>query len=252
MKIKKVYIILIVIGILYFSLLFYFVVHKESQGYLFLSDSTLLTVKKGKWSRVSLNELSDVTMYSDSNLLEECTLTKKNNVYTIIGNSGREHYVYDTPLLGYTKGMKIEVEEFTREEMTEDEISNLNNILEGYEIKGYSMLTSSQKITFDFDKDGVDETIYAASNAFIESEYDKVFSIVYYVDNANTNVLYINSDSVDNLYNVGRSYLHSVINYEKNKTYEIIVGIENFDQSNNEYQMYAFEKGTPKLIFDVK
>ncbi len=99
-----------------------------------------------------------------------------------------------SPMFAYT-GENLEVVTFNVNKLEQEDISVLNKytIQKNYTIAGIEDLTYNEKVSFDFDSDGMKETLYVASNLYSHFENpepgDKTFLIILYYDGNDSRVL---------------------------------------------------------------
>lgn len=250
---KKWHVALAIAGIIYLVLLFFLVNNKEpKEQYLFLSENTLIVRSNGKWKKSTAKEISDMTFYENSKELGVYSVKKSDFGYEIYDKNGSIYSDFSEKLTGTSKQMRMTVSQFHKEELNDKDLSIVNRVLEDRGIHQYSILTSSEKISFDFDHDGQDETIYAVSNAFGESEFLSVFSFVFMLNDGKAEILYEETGTIDHLYEIGRSYLHTVLEDRKNHDLKLVIGVEYFSNEGTRYIMLHSKNNQIITDFNLK
>ena len=110
-------------------------------------------------------------------------------------------YIKD-PMLGYSGNQPIEVVNTSSVPLTESDLTILNNYTKqkNYTISNLNQLTFQSKVSFDFDDDGKEETLYIASDFYTDEDFsskDKSFQIILYYDGVNSQVIRNDFISVD-------------------------------------------------------
>lgn len=250
---KKWYIALIIAGLLYLVLLFVLVNNKEeNEKYLLFADKILITYEKGKWKKASVAKVSDITIYSGNENLGKFNIKKNEKGYSIYNVENQEYDGYLKNLTGISDQMKMKVLNISSQELNENDLKIVDRVIENYEIPYYSILTASEKITFDFDKDGMEETIYAVSNTFAESEFQDIFSLVFMIEDGKTKVLYEEFGDLDNIYQISRPYFHVVLEDEKSSDLKLVIGLEYFSNAGTRYIMCHSKNDKIVIDFNLK
>ncbi len=237
----------------YFGLMFLLSNTKEKtkeEAYLFIWPRTLLTVEDEKFHVLDNQETHTLNMYAGSRSLGKVTIVPSTNFYAMY-DGDQVHYAEEDPVLGYSDNFNIEVKNFTFLDYKDSDIELIKEVARSIGVNYISLLSSLDKITYDFDRDGVDETMYAASNAFVEETYDKEFSLVFYIDSGKTEILFQEVGEAGS-YEIGLPFLQSVVDYKKDGKFDVIYGISYYDQMGTLYQMVEFDGNERKIIFDIK
>jgi hypothetical protein len=241
----QIYIVLMIIFIFISLLLVYEIniVEKKDNGYLLLPGNLVLYKEKDNLEiyqkAISKNDVSVVT----SSGIEKLTFTYQNNKITFYKDE-TEVDLDDELIYGYSSELELENISFNTQELNDNEIEKIDSILKVNGIIGYESLNEAEKLTFDFDQDGVDEEIYFISNLFDETIYDKVFSLVFTIQDNSVNYLLKQIEDVDNTYDLCIPTPSSIL---KIGNYKLIIRCDYFSELGS--KTYLFEKDdTFKLI----
>ena len=117
--------------------------------------------------------------------------------------------------------------------------SYIKKVLSDNLIDVNSTLTSNTTIKMDIDNDSVDEEFYVISNAFIDDENpEKIFSFVFYVDNDNINVIYKQIFSNTTLSNVCKPYISNI--FKINNKYYFAVNCSRYSDLGRSIVLYKY------------
>lgn len=104
------------------------------------------------------------------------------------------------------------------------------------------------KIIYDFDRNGIRETLYLISNAFTENEasYNKSFSIAFIHENNKDEAIYENIGDISSVYLICNPYLQNLINID-NSLY-VILGCNYFSDKGTEHHLYKVDNEFTKIL----
>jgi len=211
----------------------------------------------------------DVYEYKDSNFIKQEDYIKKTPIELYVENNyeGKFSFIYDDEdeevtfyqgkkvynktganYFAVTKNINVDIINYEKEQMDNDDMLILNQVLTNLSVTNYEMLGTSEKIKFDYDNDNEEETIYFVSNLFLESENDKVFNLVYTIDDGKIKYLEKQVNAMNQFYDSCTSSLFAITDFEKDGNYEYIIECSYFDKIGSEYNIYNYENNKFKLI----
>ena len=103
----------------------------------------------------------------------------------------------------------------------------------------FETVISIQKYEYDFNKDGVDEVLYAAVVNLNSDEY-----CTYILNEINDSFEIIDSAITNNtLPNKKRIVIYKYIDFDSDDNYELVIKENNGDDSPTYYNVYTYENG---------
>ena len=247
MRMKKIYIILLIILFVFFLVMFCLfgldnIRQREYSSVIIVGNDTVWTYKNKSWLNVnnptSLHNYSwkDYTVYVNN---------EKKGVYKLWHDD--KWYVFDDDnnavqidgdLLAYDANYKLKVKNFSVGSVSD--LTYVNTVLEE---KGFSLssnFTVLNKIDFDYDEDGQEEEFYVMSNVFpIDFIPDYLFSIVFMVKNGE--IYYIYDDVSKNTgYNGCKPYFTSFLDTNNDGKYEFILSCGRYSNAHKNNMLYQF------------
>lgn len=180
----------------------------------------------------------DFNVYVDNKYQGKYEMKYFNDVWYFFDKENDSHK-FNGEIFATSGSEKIDLIDISKEELTESDLPEINNVLKEKNINIASLeeLTIKEKIEYDFNKDGQLETIYNINNISNDYSNDKIFTclicqnkIMIYDDNIKENE--------DDLYSYNLKYL---INF-KNKNNIILSAGKNLDINSTKYLMYKFSK----------
>lgn len=233
----KIYFILIIIFFFLATFLIYQfkVIDERENGYILLPGNNIIYKHKDKLE-IYKGEITKpikikVVTYSNTIITSFTYVNKKITFY----NNKKETELNEEMIYGYSKNLKLEKIDYSKESLNQSDLEKVNQILLENGIIGYEYLNTSEKVSFDFNNDGANETIYFVSNLFDETIYDKVFSLVFMINNNEINYLIKQVDNKINSYNLCVPSLNSIYNINGNKT---IITCDYFDDIGSDIYLY--------------
>ncbi len=170
-------------------------------------------------------------------------VTKDGSEYQFIKffrNKGSDGYIPKLPFIALTSGM--EPISFIKNDLDDNDIENLKELMLDKDILDLGTLFKSYKINIDLDDDAKEETLYVASNYDYININDKMFSIVYVLDDNKEYILeenYYTQDNIDEFIQLDISY---ILDLDGERKYTVVVSssdnsttINNFYLKNNNY-----------------
>lgn len=222
--------ILIAVGVYLFL-----IIAKKNDIYLIFNDSGAFKYEDNKWTTFNNEEDSifdkEFNVYIDNEYKGKYEIRYVNDMWYYF-DENNDSQDFSGELFAYNSKDNITLANIKKEEINENDISYLNDVLkdENIEMNINDYYRINEKVNFDIDSDGKEETIYAISNADVMENQDKVFSTVFYVKNKKTYTLKLDiyDESEDNY------YLYSVNNlFEMEKNGKYYLSINQFSDMTN-------------------
>ena len=256
MRDKKTYIVLIIVLVVFFGVMlamFGLQSLKESkqETILIVGDNTIWSHSEKRWYKITSNssiqklnwkkykvflnnkEFGDYSLWHDDKWY---AFDDKKNAVALDGN-----------LFAYKANYNIKVYDFEVKDIEDDNIY-VNQVLEEHNISTTSKLTTSSRISFDFDNDGEEEDFYLISNVFdLESNPNTIFSIVFMVKD---NIIYsIYTDIQENdSFNGCKPFFNTVLDINSDKKYEFVLSCGKYSVEEQVDMLYKFEDDEFKII----
>ena len=249
MRMKKIYISLLVVLFIFFLVMFCFfgidnIRQEQYSSILIVGDNTVWTYKKKKWLNIthatSLHNYNwkDYVVYENN---------EKKGIYKLWHDD--KWYVFDNDknavqidgnLLAYDANFKLKVKNFSI-----NKVNDTSYVMAVLQDKGFSTssrFTVLNKIDFDYDGDGIEEEFYIISNVFpIDFDPDYIFSIVFMVKN--DEVYYIYDDISKNTgYNGCKPFFTSFLDTNNDGTYEFILSCGKYGNASQVDMLYQFNR----------
>lgn len=238
---KKVYIIIIVlIVIMFIPILLYVTFYKTNNStYLILPGNEIYTLESGKLNKVNdeIKKPLDIVFISDEE--KKLTFTYKSN-QILFYEDDEPIIIPDSFKVAYSNKKNLNLVDYKIENINSENLPKFSDILKKHDIIGYDYLTTSEKLSYDFDNDGKNEELYFVSNLFEELKYDKVFSFVYYIKD--DEIIYLQEDVIEseNAYDICVSDINSIIDISGNKI--MTITCEYFSEIGDENNIYNYQK----------
>ena len=249
MRMKKVYITLLIILFVFFLVMFcLFGIDNIRQGeyssVLIVGDDTVWTYRNKKW--LNINHATSLHNYNWKDYMVYVNNEKK-GTYKLWHDD--KWYVFDEnnnavqidgDLLAYDANFNLKVHDFSISDVSD--LTYVNTVLEE---KGFSLssnFTALYKINFDYDGDSEEEEFYVMSNVFpTDFIPDYLFSIVFMVKN--NEIYYIYDDVSKNTgYNGCKPYFTSFLDTNNDGISEFILSCARYGNSTKVDMLYQFNK----------
>lgn len=246
MQDKKIYIVLIGIIIIFFVVAFFFldfpsIKEKKLDLTIIVDNHATFQYYGQKWKSINSEKQelnwNQFDVYLDGQ--------KYGNYYLWWGDDSwqafddkKDPVQLEGQLLAYTSNYDIEVAPLQESSITDT--SYIANVLKNHNISLSSKLTSSSKISLDFDKDGVVEDFYAISNAFsLNDKPNVVFSFAFMVKNQSIYMIYEDVRQ-DSFLAACKPYFSGFLDVNKDKKYEIILSCGKYSMQEPLAILYHF------------
>lgn len=231
----------LIIGIVLFFVLIaigvylFLIIAKKNDTYLIFNDSGAFKYEDNKWTTFNNEEDSifdkQFNVYIDNEYKGRYEIRYVNDMWYYF-DENNDSQDFSGELFAYNSKDDITLANIKKQEIDENDIFYINDILTDADIKmdinDYYRI--NEKVNFDIDSDGNEETIYAISNADVMENQDKVFSTVFYVKNNKVHTLKLDVyDSDEENY-----YLYSINNlFELEKNGKYYLSINQFSDMTN-------------------
>jgi len=248
MKDKKIYIILISIYVVIALIAVIFIgVNNKQKGYIILPGYDLYYKNKNtiKSYNKKIDELKDIITITD---IETKKLKFKNEEQLEIYENNEITDIRQNLIMAYSSNLNFDIANYSKETLNDEDIKILNQILEEHDIIGYENLNTNEKISFDYDQNGIEETIYFVSNLFEETVYDKVFAFVYYIENNEIKYLSEQVTDILKIYDLCVPRMNSIVDLDEDKKYEFIISCEYFSNKGIQNSIYKKQNNLFELI----
>lgn len=208
---------------------------KKNDTYLIFNDSGTFKYEDEEWTTFNNAEDpifdNDFNVYIDNEYKGKYEIRYVNDMWYYF-DENNDSQDFSGELFAYNSKDDITLANIKKQEIDENDISYLNDVLKDEDIKTgiNDYYRINEKIDFDVDGDGKEETIYAISNADVMENQDKVFSTVFYVKNNKIHTLKLDAyDSDEENY-----YLYSINNlFELEKNGKYYLSINQFSDMTN-------------------
>lgn len=246
-------IIVVILSIIFFSM------KSSNNSYIILDNNKIIEYNNEKYQYVDNDDYIKSNYkvfyqnkYIGSYFIDEVDSFTGEVFFTNKSSSNR--YLFDKPLLAISNN--IDFIEFKNEEFTMDDLEIFNNISNKDYITALSEITSTSKVTLDFDSDGVYETFYTVTYDSLEdlTNYELLnnnsYSVFYYTKNGQSYLIKENE-----LYQEGENIIFSnykissIIDINNDDIYEII--IINMMYETPIYEIYEFKRNSYELAFST-
>ncbi len=245
-----VILVLIVLGVM----VVYIVNKVQKQGYLLLSNvSSYQCNKKGckniDKSLVINNAKSDFQVFQYGENLGIFKL-KYISKWNFFDQNNNWINISDNYIAG-SEEIDLNVINFDKREMNDEEILILEKYLAENGVAGYSFLEQNEVVEHDFNKDGKKEKILFASNASDVSNDEKLFSIVISVVNKKTSVLHIDIYNTKDSIEVPIYQAKGIINIFNNKN-DYFILLKGYFSEVGKSSTYIYQINNNKMVNIVK
>lgn len=253
---KKKYIILISVIIIYFLVLFLFVgideIKKEQRDATILIDENTVWKLEGKtWrniaSEVERNELDwqEFTVFVNYENIGKHYLWHNEKWYLFDEN--KKPFIYeDGNFFAIRANYEVNLLKINSQKVSDR--TYINKVLSENGITGSQEFTVNTLYKIDFDSDGITENFYAISNAFArETAPKKVFSIVFMEKAGQIYYLYNSIDDNDGQ-NGCKPYINTAVDLTEDKVYEIAISCGYYSMQSRHDMLYTYEDNEFKLV----
>ena len=247
MKSKKIYIVLLIILVIFCIIMFSLfgvenVKQKNYKSTIILGENTVWTYRNKKWNYINnisdFNKLSwqEYNVYFDNKSIGRYYLWHDDKWYVF--DKDKKAVEIDGNLFAYDANFNMNIYDFNLEKIRDR--TYVDKALNENDISISSSFTTSNKVSFDFDGDNVDEDFYLVSNAFpIEFNPDYIFSLVFMVKN--NEIYYLYRDiAPNNSFNGCKPFFNTILDTNNDGLYEIILSCGRYSDLGQLDMLYSF------------
>lgn len=243
MKIKKKYIILSIIFVVYVIVMFLifgrnYIRNNLDNGTMIISPNSIWKFQKGKWEDVDNNQeysMKTYKTYENGTYIGDYQITYNDKFYLF--DNKRNPINYENDLIAIRGTIDIGVVKF---ENTPVSVSDkvIYNILKEKQIKATSSTIRANVVKIDLDNDNKLEEIYVISNVFEADEKSNSFSIVAVKDN--NKIKYLREEVRDSSYTLSmcNPYVQNIVDIDNDKKLEIITGCSYYSDGDTCHTLY--------------
>ena len=255
MREKNTYITLIVIIAIFFVFMFFVfglpnMKQKDYSATIIVSDEAIWDYQGKKWKNINssafIQKLNWKKYKIFVNNLEvgNYYLWKDDKWYAF--DDKKTAVNIDGDLLAYKSNFDLKVYSFNEEEITDR--TYVDEVLSEHQLSTNSQFTSSSKISFDFDYDGVSEEFYLVSNVFPDDFIpDNIFSLVFMVKNGEIYPIYTDI-SLNKGFNGCKPYFRSFLDVNNDNTSEFILSCGRYSTAGVVDMLYEFRNDEFKIV----
>ena len=257
MREKKTYIVLIVVLVVFFLVMFVaFGIQNIKEGnqenILIIGNSSVFSHSDRKWYNVtdySTNSKTNWQKYNvflDNKSVGTYSLWHDDKWYAF--DDKKNAVLLDGRLFAYKANYNIDVYDYNSEVVDRND-PYVQKVLEENGIDSSSEFSSSSKISFDFDNDGVIEDFYLITNKFpLDFTPDFDFSLAFMVKNDTIYKIYRDVISSSNYYEGCKPYFNTFLDVNSDKQYELILSCGKYSVSGQIDMLYKFSDGEFKIL----
>lgn len=220
--------------------------------YILSGDFIKIKYEHNGWHNITNNDdykLKEFNVYTADGTLGKYRILLTNKYY--LYNESGKNVTYEGELFASTGTLKLGVTPKSTLELEDSDKEIIKNALEKIKITEYDNFNISQKYVLDVDNDGIDEKIYCLSNYFMESNFDKLFSVVFIEKNGEINILIKKVIDKDKIYDEPSYEINRIVDIKEDKKYEIIIEQNYFSRPQEScaiiYNLYENKKEIANL-----
>lgn len=206
----------------------------QNDRYVIISNNRALKQTNGEWTYMTQEEIGEVlaqhpiTAYCNNEYVTTAYLSIRNGMFSYREN-GVSHKIYPIFL-----GLAAKQEDITGEavfysinELNSNDLAMLNRFIEGEatSITIDTDKTVNQKVSFDIDCDGSEETLYLVSTLYtFNDDIETGAQLVIYEDNGVPQVVKKDVATAEDEYNLAYDYnMMAIFRFSDDETYDIIL-----------------------------
>lgn len=253
-KDNKVIIVLLVLLFIFFIVMFalFGINNIKQDSYsstIIIGDSTVWKYNNKKWLNIrlssSLEELSWKTysIYSANEKLGDYQLWYSDNKWYAFDKDKNAVNLPDK-FIAYDSNFKINMLNFEKKQV--EDYTYVYKVLEENSIPVDSTYSSIYKTSIDFDKDGIEEDFYIATNALSFDSADKTFGFAFMVKNNEIYQIYYDVDS-NNYYDGCKPYYNTFLDVNNDGVYEFILTCGKYSKQEQIDMLYQWIDGKFKI-----
>lgn len=228
---------LIILGLIIYCLIFVIIFlpgylrKLHDKMYIIYGNDLHIKLENGEWSDIeNINDykFNKFNVYSGNSFLGKFKILNSNTL--ILYDDYYNKVNYSDTIFAYNSNFDVSVVDLIETEKNEKDDLVIDSVLDKVKISNYNDLNLFQKVSWDFDNDGVIENLYCISNFYTYEDFPKLFSIVFIEKNNKIDI--IKSNIIDNIdLNVEESYtIAKVIDLRSDGKYELLLSNDYFSR----------------------
>lgn len=220
--------------------------------YILSGDVIKIKYEQNGWHNITNSDdykLQEFNVYNDKGSLGKYKLLLTNRFY-LYDNYGK-NVAYDGMLFASRGTVKLGV--IPKSDLDLDDIDKdiIKRALEKIKITTYDNFNISQKYVLDVDNDNIEERIYCISNYYTESNYNKLFSVVFIEKNGQIDFLIKKVIDSSKIYDEPSYEINRIVDVKEDKKYEVIIEQSYFSRPQKAcaiiYNLYDSKKEIANL-----
>lgn len=228
----------------------------SQNSYIFIDNNVKWEYRKGYWYNLEEQEADRIMnqfsfqVYQDKSYVGVYYLKQYDESWYFFDSNNNSRSIYGK-LFAYSGDKKIQMVSMEPSVMDGNDDLYYRTILNNNKIsyEELSNLSTKEKLVYDFDGDGQDETLYAVSNVFSDIIYsDRVFSFVYLVDDGEIELLISENNPLKDVLSTYSYSISYVININDSKDYQLILEGNIFRPNGDCYKMFQRMNGRYRMI----
>lgn len=250
MKEKRKYIIVFVLLASYILIILLFNgknIMRENfdTSYIMISPSTQWKFEKGTWTTVE--NIVEYSMKSFQTYVNSKPFGKYNVTYNdkfYLFNEKRDSIHYNGDLLAIKGSIPIGVIKFTKEEISKDH-PIIKKALDEKKINATNNITAS---IIKINIDGKEEQFYIVNNVFLTEPGENSFALLFTIKENKKIYIYEKIEPYEKTLEMCIPYIQNIIDIDKDKKYEIIIGCEYYSDNGICHTLFDNEAEEYKRI----
>ncbi len=219
------------------------------KAFLVIGDETWGYIDK-KWTNIKntsgVFDKYNFNVYVDKKYQGKYEMKYFNNIWYYFDKENDSHK-FDGDIISLAGDRNIDFVNVTIEEVIDSDLENINSALKekSVNIIDLDKYPVKEKISYDFDGDGVEETVYSINNIASSISEGSVFTaVLYHKNDENKIVIYddVKKQNEDDLFTY---HLNYVVNVNKKNNLILSAG-KNLDITSTKYVMYSFSLNDAK------
>ena len=219
------------------------------EKYLIVGDYLIMEYKDKKWKQ--LNEFSEeildskFSVYDGLTKIDELSMQYASGKWIFLKNDYEEENV-SSFRYAFTGIENIAPANYNWSFYETSDANILLEFLKMHEIKDIdAFIDGTTKVSYDFDSDGIKETIYTTTNESLSANDETTFSGIFMEKNGT--IITINEKE-------GPYYIQEVLDIDNDGKYEIIIsnGVVNIPTIEDCYQIYKINNDKWEIIKDCE
>lgn len=253
MKDKKKYMIVFSILLIYLLIIFLWngkriIKDHFVTSYIMISPSTQWKYEKGSWNTVTNvveYSMKQFDTYVDGKTFGSYNVTYNNKFYLFTDK--RESIRYNGNLIAVRGSLPIDVLSF-KEEIIDPTTPIVSEVLKEKNIKASLDAIKVRLVSMDIDNDKKLENIYVMNNVFYAKEGENSFALAFIIDDGKRVYIYEKIENAVRTLEMCVPYIQNMIDIDRDKNYEIIMGCEYFSNNGTCHNLYNNKTNQYKSI----